>query len=113
MENHTIIKLYTVKEISEFLKVSERSIYRWIEEGKIHAYTLGEGILASRTNRARVLIPEWALKEFLQLNTPDETIEKLKKHQDFILETLQRIQKETNPKNIHQIITQIIKLILN
>jgi len=113
MENHTIIKLYTVKEISEILKVSERSIYRWIEEGKIHAYILGEGISISRTNRAKVLIPDWAVKEFLHLNTPDETIEKLKKHQDILLETIQKIKKENNLQNIQKALTQIINIILN
>lgn len=111
--NIKTITLYTVKELSQLLKVSQRSIYRWIEEGKLHAYILGDGFLTSERQKTKVVIPDWALKEFLKLNTPDETIDKLKKHQNLLLETLRKLQKEKDPKTLQENLIQIINIILN
>lgn len=112
-DRFTAITLYTVKELSQLLKVSQRSIYRWIEEGKLHAYILGDGFFVSDKQKAKVVIPEWAVKEFLKLNTPPETLERLKKHENFLKETLLKLQSEKNPNIIQQSLTKIISLILN
>jgi len=34
------ITLYTVKEVASLFRKSERTVYRWIEEGKLRAYLL-------------------------------------------------------------------------
>lgn len=34
-------KTYTLKEIETDLKVSRRTLYRWIKEGKLEAYKVG------------------------------------------------------------------------
>ena len=34
-------EFYTLKEITELLQVNIRSIYRWIDEGKLHATKIG------------------------------------------------------------------------
>ena len=107
------ITLYTVKEVAQLFRKSERTVYRWIEEGKLRAYLLGEGFSISRTNKTNVLIPEWALKEFIQINIPEGTIDKLKRHENILLETLKELQKEQNPKTLQESLTKIIDLILN
>jgi len=34
-------KILTIKEVAEFLKVSEKSIYRYIKNGKLKAVKIG------------------------------------------------------------------------
>lgn len=36
------IKVYTPKEISEILQVTERTVYRWIDQGHLKAVKLGK-----------------------------------------------------------------------
>lgn len=53
------MKLYTVKEVSERLKVSHRTVLNWIDDGKIGAYKVG------LTNPV-IRISEAQVKEFLE-----------------------------------------------
>ena len=34
-------EFYTLKELTELLQISLRSIYRWLDEGKLHATKVG------------------------------------------------------------------------
>jgi len=49
-------KLYTVKEVADYFRVSRQAVYDWINRGLLRALRLGD----------RVRIPESALKEFIQ-----------------------------------------------
>ena len=40
---------YTTQEAAQYLRVSIRTIYKWCQEGRLHAYILGE----KRTRRYR------------------------------------------------------------
>ncbi len=51
------MKYLTVKEVAKHFKVSERTIYNWIEFGYLRAIKVGEG-------RGTVRIPLDALEEF-------------------------------------------------
>lgn len=33
--------LYTLQEVAKILKVSERTLYRWIKDGKLKAHKVG------------------------------------------------------------------------
>ena len=48
--------IYTLHEVEEILNVTQRTLYRWIDSGKITAFTAG------RTWR----ISEEALQEFIE-----------------------------------------------
>lgn len=37
----TEIKLYTLKEVEDILKVTQRTLYRYIKEGNLHAVKVG------------------------------------------------------------------------
>jgi nitrogen PTS system EIIA component len=52
-----------VKEVAELLSVSEKTIYRWLKQGKMPAYRVNEQY---RFNRAELL--EWATSEKLQVS---------------------------------------------
>lgn len=36
------MKLYTIDEVAEYLRVTRRTIYRYIEQGKLPAYKVGD-----------------------------------------------------------------------
>lgn len=55
---------YTVKQIAEHFKVSRQAVYDWISSGRLGAIKLGE----------RVRIPESALRAFIQVVQPGESI---------------------------------------
>ena len=114
MGDFSQIKLFTPSEVSNILRVSRYSIYRWIYEGKIRAYFLDSEdffFRSGRGRRPRVLIPEFAIQEFLKVNTTDETIEKLNHHQDFLKETLKKLEKETDPKTIKKLLQIVTSLL--
>jgi nitrogen PTS system EIIA component len=52
-----------VKEVAELLNVSEKTVYRWLKQGKLPAYKVNEQY---RFNRAELL--EWATAEKLQVS---------------------------------------------
>ncbi|MCX5682867.1 MAG: PTS sugar transporter subunit IIA, partial [Planctomycetota bacterium] len=52
-----------VKEVAELLNVSEKTVYRWLKQGKLPAYRVNEQY---RFNRAELL--EWATSEKLQVS---------------------------------------------
>ncbi len=54
------MKLYTVDEVAQILRLSKRTIYTYIEFGYIRAIQVGE--------KKALRIPEDALQEFLKLN---------------------------------------------
>jgi excisionase family DNA binding protein len=54
------MKLYTVKEVAQILRLSERTIYTYIEFGYLRAIQIGE--------KKALRIPEDALREFLEVN---------------------------------------------
>jgi len=54
------MKLYTVKEVAQILRLSERTIYTYIEFGYLRAIQIGE--------KKALRIPEDALHEFLEVN---------------------------------------------
>jgi excisionase family DNA binding protein len=35
-------KLYTLEEIAKYLRVSERTLFRYIKRGKLRAYRIGQ-----------------------------------------------------------------------
>lgn len=37
------IKIYTLKEVEDILKVTQRTLYRYIKEGKLQAVKVGKG----------------------------------------------------------------------
>jgi len=52
-------KYMTVKEVAEYFRVSERTIYNWIDAGYIRAIKVyGEG------SKATIRIPREAVEEF-------------------------------------------------
>jgi excisionase family DNA binding protein len=54
------MKLYTVYEVAQILRLSRRTVYSYIEAGYIRAIQVGE--------KKALRIPEDALQEFLKLN---------------------------------------------
>ncbi len=54
------MKLYTVDEVAQILRLSKRTIYTYIEFGYLRAIQVGE--------KKALRIPEDALQEFLKLN---------------------------------------------
>jgi excisionase family DNA binding protein len=54
------MKLYTVDEVAQILRLSKRTIYSYIEFGYLRAIQVGE--------KKALRIPEDALQEFLKLN---------------------------------------------
>ncbi len=54
------MELFTRKEIAKMLRVHERTVERWIQNGLLKAYKLGEGKTAS----LRILKSE--VKKFLE-----------------------------------------------
>jgi excisionase family DNA binding protein len=62
-------KLYTVKEAAKIVGVSTNTLYKYLDEGKIHA-ARGSAV------QGRFRIPESALEEFLgiKLSEPQEAI---------------------------------------
>lgn len=61
------IKVYTVEEALEVLKVTRRTLYRYIKADQIKAVKLGR----------EYRITEEALKDFLEHGTEDNYLEKL------------------------------------
>jgi excisionase family DNA binding protein len=54
------MKLYTVDEVAQILRLSKRTVYSYIEFGYLRAIQVGE--------KKALRIPEGALDEFLTLN---------------------------------------------
>jgi len=54
------MKLYTVDEVAQILRLSKRTVYSYIEFGYLRAIQVGE--------KKALRIPEDALNEFLKLN---------------------------------------------
>ncbi len=65
----TEIKVYTTEEALEVLKVTQRTLYRYIKAGQIKAIKLGR----------EYRITEDALKDFLERGTEDNYLDKLQK----------------------------------
>ena len=65
----TEIKVYTTEETLEVLKVTQRTLYRYIKAGQIKAIKLGR----------EYRITEDALKDFLERGTEDNYLDKLHK----------------------------------
>jgi len=63
----TDIKVYTTEEALEVLKVTQRTLYRYIKAGQLKAIKLGR----------EYRITEEALKDFLERGTEDNYLEKL------------------------------------
>lgn len=63
----TDIKVYTTEDALEILKVSQRTLYRYIKAGQIKAIKLGR----------EYRITEEALKEFLERGTDRNYLDKL------------------------------------
>lgn len=63
----TDIKVYTTEEALEVLKVTQRTLYRYIKAGQIKAIKLGR----------EYRITEEALKDFLKRGTEDNYLKKL------------------------------------
>ena len=64
------IKVYTTDEALEVLKVTRRTLYRYIKAGQIKAIRLGR----------EYRITEDALKDFLERGTDSNYLEKLQKN---------------------------------
>jgi excisionase family DNA binding protein len=54
------MKLYTVDEVAQFLKLSKRTVYSYIQFGYLRAIQVGE--------KKALRIPDDALREFLEKN---------------------------------------------
>ena len=65
----TDIKVYTTEEALEILKVTQRTLYRYIKARQIKAIKLGR----------EYRITEDALKDFLERGTEDNYLDKLHK----------------------------------
>ena len=65
------IKVYTTDEALEVLKVTRRTLYRYIKAGQIKAIRMGR----------EYRITEDALKDFLERGTDSNYLEKLQKKQ--------------------------------
>lgn len=65
----TELKVYTTTEALDILKVTQRTLYRYIKAGQIKAIKLGR----------EYRITEEALKDFLERGTEDNYLDKLKK----------------------------------
>lgn len=63
------VKAYTTEEALEILKVTQRTLYRYIKAGQIKAIKLGR----------EYRITGEALKDFLERGTEDNYLEKLQK----------------------------------
>lgn len=98
--------LYTVKEAATLLGVSERTIYRWIEEEKIKAVKLGFASVQSR-----MMIPQSAITQFLQENTTTTTIEKLTGKKDFLKEFIKKLDTAKDIKQIKERLQLILQTI--
>lgn len=57
------IKTYTRKETADALKISERTLDRYIRSGKLKAVKVGN------TRASKVIITETAINEFLTANS--------------------------------------------
>jgi len=55
------LRLYKVSEIAELFRVSERTVYNWIDWGYMRAIKVGEG-------RGTIRVPEDAVNEFIENN---------------------------------------------
>ena len=64
------IKVYTTDEALEVLKVTRRTLYRYIKAGQIKAIRMGR----------EYRITEDALKDFLERGTDSNYLEKLQKN---------------------------------
>lgn len=98
---------YTVEEVAMFLRVSPRTVYRWIDEGKIFAYHLSEPF----EGKSKKIIPHRAIKEFLQKNTPSHSIQKLKQNKNLLKELLQKLNKENDISKIKESLQMLTTLI--
>lgn len=63
------IKVYTTEEALEVLKVTKRTLYRYIKAGQIKAIRLGR----------EYRITEEALRDFLEHGTEENYLDKLQK----------------------------------
>lgn len=63
------IKVYTTEEALEVLKVTRRTLYRYIKAGQLKAVRLGR----------EYRITEDALKDFLEHGTEENYLEKIQK----------------------------------
>ena len=61
-EYNISMEFLTRKEVAKYFRVSERTIDRWVADGRIKAYKLGDG----RTSVLR--IPKGEIKKFLDKN---------------------------------------------
>lgn len=62
------IKVYTVHELTDILKVTQRTLYRYIKAGQLKTIKLGR----------EYRVTEDALKEFLETGTEHNYLEKLR-----------------------------------
>lgn len=62
-------KVYTTVEVQDILKITQRTLYRYIKAGQIKAIKMGR----------EWRITEEALKDFLERGTEENYMQKLKK----------------------------------
>jgi len=47
-------EILTVREVAEYLKLSRTTIWRWCNEGKLHAFKVGRGWRVHRSEIERI-----------------------------------------------------------
>ena len=76
--NITDNKLYTIKEVAEFMDVSKRTVRRYIEEGFLPAYKLGDRLIKiSKDDLNEFLKPLRSDEELRVLGLVDDVISSL------------------------------------
>ncbi|HSA03637.1 MAG TPA: helix-turn-helix domain-containing protein, partial [Candidatus Paceibacterota bacterium] len=75
----------TVRNVAELLNVSEKSIYRWINEGGLPAYRISGQY---RFNRAELL--EWATRN--RVNVPPQVLSEPVKESDPLPDLAEALQ---------------------
>ena len=90
------INLFTVKEVAEILRVNERTVYRYVEEGFLMAYKFNDG----NFKKSRIVIPDFALRKFLENHSSDTTVDYIMKNKDFLKEIINSVVKKPTKENI-------------
>ena len=66
------VKVYTLKEVTEILQVSRRTVYNYIKADKLHAFKMGK----------YWRVTEESLRDFIGRDTPVVDGNRRKEHQE-------------------------------
>ncbi len=99
-------EFYTVSETAKILRVSTKTVYRWIEMGNLRAVKVEEGL--GNQVKPHIVVPKKALKEFIENHLTIGELKVLINHKELIAKLFKSDNVEEIKKTAEFIYNQLL-----